>query len=195
MKVTWLISDTHFNHDNIATYCNRPANFTDLLIRRWQAVVKPGDLVIHLGDVAIGNRRKVKDILAELPGRKVLVLGNHDRMHGPDWWMEQGFDFACQALKYRNVWLTHEPSTSLADGCEVNVHGHLHNFMEKDEEGRVKAMHGIYKPKSFHLLFAVEYTNYFPVNFDKFVAHPERFKADIYAQFEGLKLRKKLDLL
>jgi calcineurin-like phosphoesterase family protein len=35
--------------------------------------VKPEDLIIHLCDVAIGNRRKVKDILAELPGRKALV--------------------------------------------------------------------------------------------------------------------------
>jgi calcineurin-like phosphoesterase family protein len=32
MKV-YLISDTHFNHANIATYCDRPADFTDIIIR------------------------------------------------------------------------------------------------------------------------------------------------------------------
>ena len=174
MKQTYLISDTHFNHDRIATYCNRPENFTDLIIRRWQEIVKPEDLVIHLGDVAIGNRRKVKDILAELPGKKILVLGNHDRMHGPDWWMSQGFSFACQAMVYRNCWLTHEPEQAdvLPFGCELNLHGHLHNFQRE--------VHPNYRAKSFHRLFAVEYTNYRPVNFDKFVHQPDRFKSRIH---------------
>jgi len=177
MKTTFLISDTHFNYDRIATYCKRPENFTELLIKNWQEIVKPEDLVIHLGDVAIGNRRKVKDILAELPGRKALVLGNHDRMHGPDWWMSQGFDFACQAMKYRNCWLTHEPSTSLADGCLLNIHGHLHNFERE--------VHPDYKAKPFHRLFAVEYTNYRPVNFDRFVSHPDKYKARIHHLIQG----------
>lgn len=172
---TWLITDTHFNHDNIATYCDRPTNFTDLIISRWQEVVKPEDLIIHLGDVIIGNRRKLKDIMTLLPGRKVLIRGNHDRQHGNGWWMENGFDFSCDAMVYRSVWLTHEPSTSLASGCDINVHGHQHNFLDKSPEDQVKAMHGVYVPKPFHRLLAIEYTDYRPVEFDKFVAHPERF--------------------
>ena len=51
----YLISDTHFNHANIATYCDRPADFTDKLIRNWNNTVKPEDSVIHLGDVFIGR--------------------------------------------------------------------------------------------------------------------------------------------
>lgn len=175
MKTTWLISDTHFNHDKIATYCDRPENFTDLIIKRWQEVVKPEDLVIHLGDVAIGNRRKVKDILAELPGRKVLVLGNHDRQHGPDWWMDQGFSFACQAMKYRNCWLTHEPSTSLADGCQLNIHGHLHNIWHGFRPDRNENSTKLRNP--WQRLFAIEYTKYRPVSFDKFVAQPGKYLA------------------
>src|SRR5258708_33974105 len=127
MKV-WIISDTHFNHANIATYCHRPANFTELIIKRWNEIVKPEDLVIHLGDVQIGwNAEWIKP---SLPGKKALVLGNHDRAKSATWWMTHGFDFACQGMKFRNCWLTHEPSTSLADGCELNLHGHLHNIWE-----------------------------------------------------------------
>lgn len=176
MKTTWIISDTHFNHDRIATYCDRPADFTERIIKNCQEVVKAEDLVLHLGDVAIGNRRKVKDILAELPGRWALVLGNHDRQHGPDWWMDQGFVFACQALKYRNCWLTHEPSTSLADGCEINIHGHLHNIWHGFHPGSYNEEQKKLR-KDWQRLFAIEYTGYRPVNFDKFVAHPEKYQA------------------
>lgn len=184
MRTTWLISDTHFNHDNIATYCQRPVDFTEKIIKRWQEVVGDEDTVIHLGDVAIGNRKAVKDILASLPGRKVLVRGNHDRQHGNDWWMENGFAFACDGLKYRRMWLTHEPSTSLADGCELNLHGHLHNIWDGfHAEGVVNVLTGEpFAPptrlkQSWQRLFAIEYTNYYPVNFDKFVAHPEKYQS------------------
>ena len=32
----YLISDTHFNHAKLETYCQRPANFTELLIKNWR---------------------------------------------------------------------------------------------------------------------------------------------------------------
>ena len=177
----YLISDTHFNHDNIATYCDRPKDFTDKIISNWCNVVKPDDLVIHLGDVLIGNRRTIDSIMAVLPGRKVLVMGNHDRQHSPMWWMQHGFSFACQAMKFRNCWLTHEPSTSLADGCELNIHGHLHNIWHGFHAEKTINIGGLEVPSPKKLrnpwqrLFAIEYTNYLPVEFDKFVAHPKKY--------------------
>jgi len=174
VRVTWLLADSHFNHDRMRTHCDRPENFTELIIKRCQEVIQPEDLVIHLGDVAIGNRRKVKDIMAELPGTWVLVRGNHDMMHGNDWWMHNGFAFSCDAMVYRNAWLTHKPSDDLPAGCTVNIHGHLHNWGFKG-----------FFAKPHQLLFAVEYTGYRPVAFDKFVAHPEKFKANIHQKKEN----------
>ncbi len=127
--------------------------------------------------MAIGNRRQVKDIMAELPGKWVLVVGNHDKQHSPDWWMSNGFSFACQGMKYRNCWLTHQPSTSLADGCELNIHGHLHNIWHGFtpngglEEGAKKLKH------PWQRLFAIEYTDYKPVVFEKFVTKPDKYLA------------------
>lgn len=179
----YLIADTHFNHKNIATYCQRPENFTELIIKRWNEVVKPEDTVIHLGDVQIG--KKSEWIMPALPGRKILVRGNHDRQQSCAWWMERGFAFACDGMKFRNMWLTHEPSTSLADGCELNVHGHLHNIwhgfqaperMERDKE----LLGDDYKKRlkrPWQRLFAIEYTDYRPVEFDKFVSHPDKYQA------------------
>lgn len=182
---TYLIADTHLNHDKIKTWCDRPDDFTEKLCRNVKQTVKPEDLLIHLGDVGIGDPDSYVKLVREWNCRKVLVRGNHDGK-GCQWWMEHGFDFACDAMVYRSVWLTHKPWLGeLPEGTNVNVHGHLHNvwdgFHPNDpEDGQdefvIAAKSGrLMRP--FHRLFAVEYTNYMPVEFDHFVAKPDRYQA------------------
>lgn len=180
--VTHLISDTHFNHDKIATYCDRPDNFTDLIIKNCKLQVMPQDLVIHIGDVLIGNRRKIDEIMAELPGKWILVRGNHDWCHSCDWWMKHGFVFACDALIYRETFITHKPAKELPDGCQWNVHGHLHNIWHGfHPEGGPELEDKQYCKTSlkypWQRLFAVEYTNYAPVEFNHFLSHPDKYYA------------------
>lgn len=174
----FLVSDTHFNHQNIATYCQRPSNFTEVLIKNWNLRVKPEDTVIHLGDVAIG--KKSEWIMPSLPGRKILIRGNHDRSQSVSWWADKGFDFACDSLLFRGVWLTHEPAQSLPEGATLNIHGHLHNIWTgfaknagaecaATAEGRLR--------NPWQRLFAVEYTNYCPIEFDEFVSKPDKYQA------------------
>jgi calcineurin-like phosphoesterase family protein len=177
MSKTWLISDTHFNHQNIATYCDRPTNFTDLIIKNWTQLVSKDDLIIHLGDVAIGKWQLFTDQLAWLPGRKILIVGNHDRQHSPDWWMHHGFQFACQALKYRNCWLTHEPAPTLPNDCTLNIHGHLHNIWDGFHNTGLDINTYKVKCPAWRRLFAIEYTNYAPVEFNKFIFHPTQYKS------------------
>lgn len=171
----YLISDTHLNHANIATYCDRPENFTELIVERWKQTVRPEDTIIHLGDVILHKKQVIEEILATLPGRKILIRGNHDRQWSNTRWMEAGFDFSCDGMKFRQCWLTHEPSTSLADGCIYNIHGHLHNIWHgfKADEGlpAVKLRH------PWQRLFAIEYTDYYPVEFNKFISHPKKYLA------------------
>jgi calcineurin-like phosphoesterase family protein len=169
-----LFSDSHFNHANIATYCDRPGNFTDIIIKRWQERVKPEDTVIHLGDVIIGRKSSLRDIMSQLPGRKSLIRGNHDRQKSCTWWMENGFDFACDGMRFRNCWLTHEPDTSRAGGCDLNIHGHLHNIwdgFQAEGQPQLRLHH------EWQRLFACEYTNYCPIEFDEFVLHPDKYQA------------------
>lgn len=174
---TFLISDTHLNHANIATYCDRPTNFTELILKRWHERVQQDDTVIHLGDVMIGPRT---DQMFSLPGRKILVRGNHDRNKSCSWWMDNGFTFACDGFLFRNCWLTHEPATSRPGGCELNIHGHLHNIWHgfapnagKEE----KAMSEGHLRNAWQRLFAIEYTNYYPIEFDEFVSKPDKYQA------------------
>jgi len=95
----WFTADTHFGHENIIHYCDRPFdNAKDMdatLIANWNAVVKPKDHIWHLGDVAMGPRSKdsqyVGRIVRKLNGVKHLITGNHDH-NKRNWFIEVGFD-------------------------------------------------------------------------------------------------------
>ncbi len=152
----WIISDTHWGHSEIQKHCRRPANADELINTNWKAMIKPEDLVIHCGDVAF-TFVKLKELLTSLPGRKVLVMGNHDA-HTVTWYMDNGFDFACKALVLGNILFTHHPVEVLPVRCDFNIHGHLHNRLPK---GTLVYPHC--------RLFSLEYTDYKPRIIDKFV--------------------------
>lgn len=174
MMKTFLISDTHLNHGKIATYCDRPENFTDLIIKRWNERVRPEDTVIHLGDVAIGPRPLVEPQIRLLNGTKILVRGNHDKS-SLSWWADHGFNFACDGMIFRNCWLTHHPAESLPKGCDLNIHGHLHNVWDGFHRERLESPVKLNKP--WQRLFAIEYTNFYPIEFDSFVFHPDKYQS------------------
>lgn len=79
----FFTSDTHFGHENIIRYCDRPFKDTDemdeAIIARWNETVSPEDTVYHLGDIALGQIAKSLPKVARLNGYKIAVLGNHDR--------------------------------------------------------------------------------------------------------------------
>lgn len=197
---TYLIADTHINHDKIKTWCDRPDNFTERLDRNIKQMVKPDDLLIHLGDLGIGPYEGYMKMLQDWPGRKILVRGNHDG-HGCQWYMERGFSFACDAMIYRGCWLTHKPWLGeLPEGTHVNLHGHLHNvwhgFHPNDPEAGqnefVMAAQTGRLLRPWHRLFAVEYTSYMPVEFDRFVAKPDRYQARGPSEETKRKMKEKL---
>lgn len=72
-------SDTHFGHKRIIELAKRPfASVEEMdaaLIARWNAAVRPGDIIYHLGDFAFSDHTPY---LQQLKGDKHLLLGNHD---------------------------------------------------------------------------------------------------------------------
>lgn len=77
----WITSDLHFMHTNIIGYCDRPFfdvdSMTDALMATLQKVPKD-DLILFGGDMAMGNYQKAVELIRRLPGRKILIAGNHD---------------------------------------------------------------------------------------------------------------------
>lgn len=81
---TYYTSDSHFFHENILRYMDRPfknvEEHDEALIKNWNEVVKnPNDVVYHLGDVGFGNKQRIKNYLHRLNGVIHLVKGNHDK--------------------------------------------------------------------------------------------------------------------
>ena len=87
MNNIFFTSDTHFRHAKILEYePGRPGEtireHDEILIERWNEVVKPGDSVYHLGDFLFGSGRRctdyVQNYLKRLNGQVHLIIGNHD---------------------------------------------------------------------------------------------------------------------
>lgn len=78
----YFTSDLHFSHANIIKYCDRPYKSVEQMnadiIRRWNNVITPEDLVYIIGDFGYINIEEGKDLLSQLNGSKILILGNHD---------------------------------------------------------------------------------------------------------------------
>jgi calcineurin-like phosphoesterase family protein len=80
MKVFYT-ADLHVGHSKVILYCNRPfkdvSEMNEEIIRRYNSVVGPDDIVYHLGDFAL-NEKYVKPTLDRLNGIKHLIVGNHE---------------------------------------------------------------------------------------------------------------------
>jgi calcineurin-like phosphoesterase family protein len=82
---TWLTGDLHFYHENIIHYCRRP--FSDVremngvIASHWARLVAKDDTIYVLGDFAFTKDREyeVAELFNSLPGRKILLKGNHDK--------------------------------------------------------------------------------------------------------------------
>lgn len=132
---TYLVSDSHFGHANICKFLredgtkvrpwDNPDDMDAYMVERWNSVVKPTDVVYHLGDVVI-NRRCLKT-LSQLHGDKRLILGNHDIFDNSDYLVY--FKSLHGSHKLDDLLLTHIPvhRESVARWSLGNVHGHIHD--------------------------------------------------------------------
>ena len=77
----WFTSDTHFCHEKVARIRGFGSTFEHdtCVVKFWNTVVKPDDLVWHLGDVSMSRKwDETVHWVMQLNGRKHLVAGNHD---------------------------------------------------------------------------------------------------------------------
>lgn len=167
-KDIWVISDTHFNHNNILKFRDKDGSafrgdlfddvnhMNEVMITNWNSVVKPGDKVYHLGDVFFGSKDDFKVLWPRLNGAKRLIVGNHDDIK----FLSSGGFFQkvgmWRVFKEHGLLLSHVPlhesSLTRAGDSSINVHGHIHQNKS---------------PSDRHRCVCVEQTNYTPVHIEE----------------------------
>ncbi len=145
----FVISDTHFFHENIIKFEDRPLDFNEIIVNNWNSIIQPQDLVIHLGDVIFGLNKEIElpKMMSRLNGKKILCRGNHDPKDAL-WYLDKGFDFVCDYFVYNNIAFSHAPLTPLplqtvkekqrkedfvARPVDFNIHGHFHRGGHRNE--------------------------------------------------------------
>jgi len=159
----YLISDTHFNHDKIIDYENRPFDnvkeMNKILIENWNKTISNKDTIYHLGDFAWGSKEDIQKIVQQLNGYKILIKGNHDRSYSKTWWHNVGFnDVIDGGIILDNFYLlSHEPMYVNENMPYVNIHGHLHNNkMEGSQYYNVSVELHDYRPILFNDLKKID---------------------------------------
>ena len=140
----WLTADLHLGHANVIQYCNRPfadaSQMNEYLVSQ-TLKVRDDEWFVMVGDLAMGDHIKAMEWIHRIPGRKVLVVGNHDLTRRGEcrYLTEKSsggqrplFDAVVPFLAWQdalgqNVFVSHYPAIVEHQlGRLVNYHGHLH---------------------------------------------------------------------
>lgn len=138
MPKVLFTSDLHFGHKNILRFDNRPftsvEEMDEALIRNWNAKVSDEDTVYVLGDISWYNDETTAKIFNSLKGHKILIKGNHDRVHGQ---VRRCFDEIADYKEItldgnKHIVLCHYPITffNRHHYGSYMFYGHVHNSHE-----------------------------------------------------------------
>ncbi len=164
MSQSWFTSDNHFGHANVIKYSNRPfddvSEMNEAMIANWNAVVRPGDNVYHLGDFAFCREDDAVKIAKRLNGQKFLVYGNHDKRlrkvkeFSAQWiWTK---DLAGITVNDQRIVLCHFAmlTWNQSHRSAWQLHGHSHGSLKDD-------------PNALRIDVGVDCFDYQPVSFDQ----------------------------
>ena len=132
---TFFISDLHFGHYNIISYCRPEFNSLDemheTIITRWNNTVGKKDKVMFLGDFSM-SAKAVHEFAPQLNGVKHIVLGNHDQKDMEIYKYYFKNIFGCSS--YKECILTHVPIHPMQFyRFKLNIHGHMHEKVIEDD--------------------------------------------------------------
>ena len=152
----WIISDTHFKHNNVISYCNRPFKSIEemdwTIINNWNYVIGSNDLVIHLGDFALTNKGNFRELINILNGKITLFRGNHDRF-SRNFYESCGINLISnEFVIWENIYFSHRPI--IVPENYYNIHGHIHEKRSQFEN---------------QINISVEQMNYKPIKLNELI--------------------------
>lgn len=166
----YFTSDTHFNHTNIISYCQRPFKNVDemneRIIANWNEVVGENDIIFHLGDFCLGGAAEWTRLLERLNGKIYLIMGNHDRKNIRQVFMDRFEHVAMQMhieVGKQRIYLNHYPFLCFEGGYKDvwQLFGHVHTRKTNTgiDAGRLKYLY----PTQYDV--GVDNNNFAPVSF------------------------------
>ena len=176
----WFTSDTHFCHENIIRFCDRPfknaEHMNSVLVDNWNSVVPSDGIVFHLGDFCHGGSAEWSRLLDRLNGRIVLILGNHDLKN-----MRQGFMDRFEAVSQQmsivvdgqKIILNHNPFLCYGGSYkdEWQLFGHVHSGPRSHTGLDMPRLANLF-PLQYDV--GVDNNNYTPISFAGVKAKIER---------------------
>lgn len=132
---TVLWSDLHIDHFHAAKARGFDSLklFQEKVMDAWNEKVTPRTTIILVGDIALYRDGLL--LIKKLPGRKILVPGNHDLERDNDMRdVLEVYDRVEGLWKHRRgVWFNHAPMHPSQLRGRRQVHGHSHTDIIKDE--------------------------------------------------------------
>lgn len=132
MSKMWITSDWHMAHRNIIDYEGRPENYEELIIQSL-SVVRPGDTVINLGDLYLGNSSTFSQLFGRIQtscpeytlATKLLIKGNHDSLSRSKY-ASIGM-VLLDSLVLQGIYFNHHGVQTLPSDCDSQIYGHYHS--------------------------------------------------------------------
>lgn len=178
-------SDLHFGHANIIRHCNRPfcdvEEMDETLIANWNAKVTKSDTVYILGDLIFRSKKPPEEYLSRLPGKKHLVVGNHDKAWMKKVELSKWFE-SVEMMKYfsdgqHKLTLCHYPMMTwpFANHDGWMVYGHIHENTSMDYWPLIE--------RSERMLNAgVDINGFAPVSFEEMQQNNLKHRSRVAAQ-------------
>ena len=132
----YYMGDPHFNFEDIITRCKRPFSSVEemnqTIIDNINCKCSADDTLVIVGDITAGDNYIVP-LLRQINCKKVLVIGNHDRMQLPYKKFRDCFESIHESLMIKDgeydLFISHFPHAEW-DGFykgRFHFYGHVHN--------------------------------------------------------------------
>lgn len=180
MPNTFFMSDPHFNHQRMLEFKRSDGSplrdfktveeMNEYMIERCNAVVRPQDRLVCVGDVAMN--KKYMSMISKMNGIKLLIMGNHDIYHATEYL--QYFENVAAYKIYDNtgIIVSHIPIHPLSKArFKLNIHGHLHSHT-------VKFVQDETMDDPFYYSVCMEQIDYTPIALDDILKYMDRWLSD-----------------
>ena len=183
----FFTADLHFGHQHVLEVCRPQFKTTDAmdeqLLENWNAVVTDDDDVYILGDLCYKSQKPVEYYLSRMPGRKHLIVGNHDikwlkNLPDEERYFEQTENMCVINMGKNLLTLCHYPmlewnrsryAEDQTTSTSWLIHGHIHNSRTLDAYWFIRE----HLPSALNA--GVDVNHYMPVTFEQLIENNNRF--------------------